>query len=428
MQLSFLSNWKMNRAEVPHGKTPCSLLLHGLLCFCSMLSLGGCHQIKEQFGRVRPNNPVVGPAPPRLSVEENAKDALGYAQISKDATVASGVLLASHNAQGELKQIPDAQIVAMVNGEPILAGDIFGPYTKQMELMKKQLSTEEFAIAQRELLKRDLPDTIERTLLAHALKATLKQEQVDQLDTILDNAFKEHVARLLEKTKTASARELDLKLQKDGTSLEQLRKTFGTQQLAMQYLATESEVHVQLGRVDLLKYYNENIEQFTHPAQVEWQEIRVSFDQNDGRSGAIEKLNQAVTELQQGKSFADVAREYSDGATASSGGNWEWTRKGSLADKKVDRLLFSMKKGEISPVLESPGYFQILKVTDRKESRVTPFEQVQQDIKSEIIKKKRKEKTRQVIENLKKTADIETIFDNDPELKAAMRDFGKFNK
>ncbi len=423
-----LSNWKMNRAVALRGKYPCAGLLFGLMFFCSMLMLNGCQQVKEQFGRVRPNNPVVGPAPPRLSVAENTQDTLGYAQISKDATVASGVLLASHDASGELKQIPDAQVIAMVNGEPILAGDIFGPYTKQMELMKKQLPADQFALAQRELLKRDLPDTIERTLLAHALKTTLKQEQVDQLDTILDNAFKEHIARLLVKTKTASARELDLKLQKDGTSLEQLRKTFGVQQLAMQYLSSESEVHVQLGRVDLLKFYNENIEKFTHPAQVEWQEIRVSFDQNNGRSGAIEKLNRAVTELQQDKDFAEVAREFSDGATASNGGMWEWTRQGSLADKKIEQLLFSMKKGQISTVLESPGYFQILKVTDLKEAKVTPFEQVQQNIKGEIVKKKRTEKTGQVVAKLKATADIETIFDNDPELKKVMRDFGKFNK
>ncbi len=236
------------------------------------------------------------------------------------------------------------------------------------------------------------------------------------------------MARLRGEAKTASARELDLKLQKDGTSLDQLRKTFGTQQLAMQYLATESEVHVELGRVDLLKYYHENIEKFTHPAQVKWQELRISFDKNGGRNGAIGKLNQAVTELQQGKDFAEVARKYSDGATASNGGHWEWTRQGSLADSKVDQLLFSMKKGQISAVVESPGHFQVLKVTDRKDASVTPFEQVQQNIQSEIIKKKRKEKTAQVIERLKESADIETIFDNDPELKKAMRDFGKFNK
>ncbi len=428
MQLSPLSNWKTDRTEGLRGRGSCWKGLFVLFLFCSILTQQGCQQIKEQFNRVRPNNPVVGPAPPRISLEENSEDSLGYAQISKDATVASGVLLASHDASGELKPIPDAQVVAMVNGEPILAGDIFGPYSKQMEKMKKQLSTEQFAQAQRELLKRDLPDTLERTLLAHALKTTLKQEQIDQLDTILDKAFKEHVARLLEKTKTASARELDLKLQKDGTSLDQLRKTFGTQQLAMQYLATESEVHVELGRVDLLKYYHENIEKFTHPAQVKWQELRISFEPNGGRNGAIEKLNQAVAELQQGKDFAEVARKYSDGATASNGGHWEWTRQGSLADSKVDQLLFSMKKGQISAVVESPGYFQVLKVTDRKEASVTPFEQVQQDIQSEIIKKKRKEKTAQVIERLKESADIETIFDNDPELKKAMRDFGKFSK
>lgn len=403
-------------------------MLPGLFLLVCLSMCVGCQSIKERFDTVRPNNPVVGPAPPRISLEQTSADTLGYASISKDAKVASGVLTVSHDDNGKLATISDSQIVAMVNGNPILAGDIFVPYSKQFVVMRQQLTEEQFTQAQRELLKRDLPDSIERKLLAHALKTTLKQEQVDQLDTILDAAFKEHVSSLLIKTKTASARELELKLQADGTSLEDIRKTFGEQQLAMQYLSTKSEVFVQTGRVDLLNYYQENIDKFSHPAQVKWEEIRISFSPEDGRPAAIKKLQQVMHELEQGLSFDEVAKRYSDGATASNGGEWDWTRKGSLADKNTEQQLFSMKTNEISGVLESPNAFQILKVVHRKDARVTPFEDVQQGIKGIIVQQKRKEKTALVIENLKASADIETIFDNDPEIKALMRDFGKFNR
>lgn len=403
------------------------LTISGLVLSGSLLASSGCQQIKEHFTRVRPNNPVVGPAPPRLSLEAAAADTQGYAALTANAAVSGDILPVSRTEAGELPILPDSMPVAVVNGNTILAGDVFAPYARQMVKMRQQLTPEQFAQAQRELLKRDMPSHIQRTLLSHALKSTLKQEQIEKLDSVLDEAFAEHVQNLLEKTGTSSSQELDKKLQSEGTSLADIRQTFGIQQLAMQYLATESQVNVQLGRVDLLNYYQEHIDQYTFPTRVKWQEIRVSITPQQDRAAAIKKLNEVVQALQEGSEFSEVAREFSDGPTAVQGGNWDWTKEDSLADQKLNEELFSLDAGAISRIIETPQHFRIIRVTEREEARVTPFEELQLELRKEIIARKRQEKTAEVLEKLKQTATIMTIFDDDPEVAETMRNINKLD-
>ncbi|WP_237228052.1 peptidylprolyl isomerase [Rubinisphaera sp. JC750] len=395
------------------------LLIGGTLC------VSGCQQIKEHFNRVRPNNPVVGPAPPRLSLEESSADTLGYAGLSQGVPESGEIRTVSQVVTEESPVILDSTVVAVVNGNTVLAGDVFAPYARQMVKMREQLTDEQYLAAQRELLKRDLPGHIERTLLSHALKSTLKQEQIDKLDGVLDQAFAEHVEKLLVKTETSSALELDKKLQSEGTSLADIRQTFGTQQLAMQYLATESQVNVQLGRVDLLNYYRENLDRFSHPTRVKWQEIRVSITPQQDRRAAVMKLNEVVKKLQEGAAFPDVAREYSDGPTASQGGNWDWTKEDSLADVELNKELFSLPTGAISRIIETDKYFRIIRVVEREDAHVTPFEKLQDGLREEIRSKKRHEKTAEVLRKLNETAVIQTIFDDDPALAEEMRKIGE---
>ncbi len=419
-------------ARSPHRKTWVRTGW-GLIGVTSLVTCLGCQQIKEHFNRVRPNNPVVGPPPPRLTMDDSQAPAGQAGVITQTAALESGsktgevVPLAQFEILGQT-EISESTVVAIVNSNQILAGDVFGAYSQQMEKMKAQLTPEQFAQAQRDLLKRDLPDHIERTLLAHALKTSLKQEQVEKLDQVLDEAFNEHVGKLLEKTGTGSAMELNEKLKKEGTSLDDLRKTFGKHQLAMQYLATESEVNIEIGRQELLDYYNAHLQDYSHPSRVKWQELRISFGENGGRNGALEKLNEAVKDLQEGVSFGEVAKKHSDGPTATLGGEWDWTIKGSLADEEVNNQLFTLPVGGISKIMETPDYFRVVRVVTREDAHITPFEELQLDIRGTIIEAAQRKKTEEVVARLKKSATIETIFDSDSELYEKMRAFGKFTR
>jgi parvulin-like peptidyl-prolyl isomerase len=61
---------------------------------------------------------------------------------------------------------------------------------------------------------------------------------------------------------------------------------------------------------------------------------------------------------------------------------------------------FSLKLGEISPVVSIPPNFYILKLVNKKDSRIPPLDEVKEEVSRKVIGTKAEEKARQVAEDL----------------------------
>ncbi len=61
---------------------------------------------------------------------------------------------------------------------------------------------------------------------------------------------------------------------------------------------------------------------------------------------------------------------------------------------------FSLKLGEISPVVSIPPNFYILKLVNKKDSRIPPLDEVKEEVTRKVIGTKAEEKARQVAEDL----------------------------
>ncbi len=61
---------------------------------------------------------------------------------------------------------------------------------------------------------------------------------------------------------------------------------------------------------------------------------------------------------------------------------------------------FSLKLGEISPVVNIPPNFYVLKLVNKKDSRIPPLDEVKEDVRRKVIGAKAEEKARQVAEDL----------------------------
>ena len=59
---------------------------------------------------------------------------------------------------------------------------------------------------------------------------------------------------------------------------------------------------------------------------------------------------------------------------------------------------FSLKMGEISPVVSVPPNFYVLKLVGKKESRIPPFEEIKEEIRSKWVSEKAEEKARKAAE------------------------------
>ncbi len=116
--------------------------------------------------------------------------------------------------------------------------------------------------------------------------------------------------------------------------------------------------------------------------------------------------------------FAEVARARSQGPTASVGGQYDWTSEGSLASDLLDRAIFTLPVGRMSPILDdgrSPT-ISIVRVIERTEAGRQAFTEVQSEIKEKLQiahTEKDKEKLHEYVAKLREQIPIWTIYDDE---------------
>ncbi len=311
------------------------------------------------------------------------------------------------------RAVNGTEVVALVNGEPIFASDVLDRYGPQLKVAFARTTPEQFQKLRRALIERDLKDHIERRLLATALKAELNEDQIDQVYEQLDKYFEQEVERLKQKLHASSKAELEEKLQQQGTSLATLRDQFINQQLAVEFVRSRTKTPTAFSRSELMEYYRQHQDEFSVPARVRWQQIRISFRKHGGKSAALKVLERCVQDLRNGVPFEEVARRYSDGPTAEQGGFWDWTRRGSLADSRIEDALFTLPVGKISQVFTDKSSFQLVRVVEREEATVRPFEEVQDEIRRKLQQHQQQKARQRLLQEIYRSAVIETDYNVD---------------
>lgn len=384
-------------------------------------------------------NPVLGPPPPRLesALKQQKLEHSQIASRSKDRQkllegdfedsgnpFESPIVTASSTTEttavsavdGSNQDLQDSTVVAMVNGMPLFVSDILGVYEFQLLQAEQRMEPEEYQKLRRALVKRDLKGHVERLLLLHEMKTSLKKEQLDMLQEHLGQAFEEQrIPELQKQLGVNSPQELEEKLNQQGRSLMFEKDLFMKQQSAIQFMAVRAKAKDDFSREEVLARYKSKIKDYEVPAKVQWQRIRISYAKHGGKEKAIGVLDEVIHKLQSGAEFGEMAKEYSDGTRAEKKGQWGWTSRGSLAEQDVEEALFTLPVGEVSQVFETNSSFQIVKVNGRKEAGHIPFADVQGKLEQSMINEDRMKATKQILDELYAKAIIESMFEIESE-------------
>ena len=389
------------------------------------------------------DHPVVGPAPPRLSPEMIAKNDGREDEGSLDDTdeldssvvkpvagrLKSKVKTASFAPLTDFESVPDkgelpgAIVVARVNGHPILASEILQRHAPEIEGAREQaqqLSIQgdkpgavgvrnEIRKKEEELVREELPWLVDQYLRAEAVKVRLKKEQIEKIDGQLNEMFEDFAKNMQAKLKCNSNIELEARLQTMGTSLESLQRNFREQGFADQYLKakTQSVEKQTIERQELLRAYHDRIAQYTSPAEVKWQEVQIIFRKHKSPEEALRVLDHALLALNNGTPFDAVVAEFSDAPNAKQGGNEDWKQIDSLANKDLVEILSSLPVNREFATLNTDRAHRIIRVTGRKASTQTPFEDVQDKLRQTLMVEHKKVAEEKAMVELRKSAIID---------------------
>ena len=215
-------------------------------------------------------------------------------------------------------------------------------------------------------------------------KILLRQAMLQGLD-VDDEAVEKRIEDI--KKRFASNEAFQDELEAAGETMGNLRTRVRKQILAISMglrKRREFEEAVEVSEADVLQYYQDHKDKFTHPERVFARRIFLpSGKEQQERAAAAARLEQLRAQLDAGADFAELAKAYSSGPSADKGGAVGWVVRGDLV-KELENAVFALAVGGVSDVLEMKSGFVLLKVDTKEAAGTASLEEVRTDIEPEL--------------------------------------------
>lgn len=346
-------------------------------------------------------------------------------------------------AETPVEPVVDSTVLAVVGNEPILMSDVqtwvrgiiaenlltfvTESIPEREKQLGKKISPQELQETEEEFVREQLRQSrtpqamrtfldqfIETKLLLINLKRTIPSDGLEKFLASNEKMFDEEIMPVvLARKKIKSTDEMDIWYHRAGTDLASVRKIQVELNITQGWISEllKKEINTDTSYNEMLRYYQEHPGEFTTVASAKWEQLSVNTRGAAFRNEDIAKLAKMGNAVMEGESFAEVAKRDSQGPTAALGGGRDWTRPGVLTSAVLDRAIFSLPVGAMSPILEDSQGFHIVRVTERKEAAKQPFEEVQTQIRNKILELRSKGVRDAILERLRKDIPIQDFGD-----------------
>jgi peptidyl-prolyl cis-trans isomerase SurA len=341
------------------------------------------------------NGPAQNPqAPPKLEAppmaepepEQPKKPTAPPAKTAKPVKAAT---------TGEGKIIEE--IVARVNNEIITSSELEKARGAAAEEAQQDCSgrctPEQLHVAVEDRQKYALRDLIDQSLLAQRGKdmgLSVEADVVKQLDQI----------RIQNKLKDLD--ELEKAVEHEGLNWDDFKNNIRNKILTQQVISREVGSHITITHEEAMKYYEEHKNEFVKPEQVALRAIELSTEGKNEAQIAEQrkKAEELIKRINDGEDFAVLAKRFSDGSTAQQGGFLGVYKRGEL-NKQLEDMVFTMKKNQLTDVIETKQGFLIMQVLERYEAGVQPFDKVENEIMDQLYSERMQPALRDYLKTLR---------------------------
>jgi peptidyl-prolyl cis-trans isomerase SurA len=204
-------------------------------------------------------------------------------------------------------------------------------------------------------------------------------------------------------------------LKQEGMTISDIRRNVEKQFLLSQVQNEEFGGKLQITEQEARQYYEANQKEFVEPSTVTIREILIEVPTvmqqgramvSVGKDDEAAKSAEAVrARLTAGEDFAKVAGEVSASASKANGGLIGPIAMSELAPD-LQKMLESMKPGEITQPMRAAKGYQILKLETLKQSGVRPFDSVRDVVADRVYQERSRSEMRKFIERVRRQAII----------------------
>ena len=297
------------------------------------------------------------------------------------------------------------EIVAVVNDDVITLSQFKEEWQSRVEMLRAQLQGEELD-KQIEALKGEIIEILITDLLLLQKGRELARDRglnvAEQVRTYIENLKKQN--------NFSSDDDLRRALQQQGLSYDSWRKQLEESFLRQAVIVSEVDRTIVLDDSQVVQYYKEHPAEFTQPTEYKLRAVYLALE---GRSAEdLEARRREVSDrLKAGQAFEAVAKELSDPPLKESGGDLGRFKKGEL-ETTLEQAVDKLKPGETAPWLEAKNGWYLLKVEERVESYLKPFEEGKKDVEEKLFNTRREKKIVEYLKDLRQSSYVKILKPN----------------
>ncbi len=329
---------------------------------------------------------------------------MNYRNLIRSAVIVALAVAGTTVVRGEIVE----QIIVKVNGEIMTKTELENRQVQALRQTGQQVDTKTDDAQLKQALDRVTPQllvaAVDEILLVQRGRELGYKMADDQFASVLDSIKKDN--------KIESDEQFQAALKAENMTLSDLRKSLEKQMIISRVQQNEVMSKIAVNDEDARRYYQEHLGEFTQPRSVTLREIFITVP-GDGTAvnvGLDEEVREKIAAVRQravnGESYEKLAADLSDAPSKANAG---LIGPLSLSDLSPDlqKLLESMKQGDITQPLRGAKGYQLLKLETATTSETKPFDEAREDISNKVFTDKRRDEFEKYLQKLRAQAIIE---------------------
>jgi peptidyl-prolyl cis-trans isomerase SurA len=281
------------------------------------------------------------------------------------------------------------EIVIKVNDSIVTRSEFERRLNSTLEGIKREYKGPDLEERLKEVPQRLLEQVEDELLLIE------KAKQMYQVDAIVDN----QIDNFMKENKLATKDDLAKALRAEGMTMDEFRKQVTLIYVPEFMKSREIRSRISISTGEIKTYYEGHKNDLAGSSKVQLQEILL-LKSHYSQQQAQEAAARVKAELAAGKSFGDLASQYSEAFSKNSKGEAGWYAASDLAPA-ISKAVFSLGVGQVTDLLATDAGWYLFRVQAVSQAKVPTLEESRDAIVEALKEQKFQKEYTKYIDELK---------------------------
>ncbi len=292
-------------------------------------------------------------------------------------------------------------IVAVVNDEFISLSDYLARHESFLQALRVQFQGEEFT-KQYDAFNDRLMDTL--------ITESLLLQEARNMGADVTAEVNAQIERFKEQNEFTSDAQLIQALNQENMNYDDWKGNLESGMLQQFVLSNEVVRSIVIDDSEIIEFYNQHLEDFREPEEYTLRAIYVS---SEGKSEEdVQAKKQEIDgKIAAGEDMSILASQYGEGPEKETQGDLGSFVKGQMLTN-MEQAVEGLQVGELTAWIEMPNGWYLLRLEDKKESRIKAFEEVREQIEDVLFNGQYETGILKYIEELRSRSFIKILIPN----------------